>query len=256
MKTRSVISFFLLIILFSLSCSKRPDYVLPKDKMVDVLYDLQMANSINETSTLPAEKRTDEYKKRIIAGVLHKHNITQLELDSSIAWYSDNIEDYKKINDSLITRYNSELTRLREEEMTLDRRRYGSSDLLENRVYLTNNSPLYSFKMTSARLNKIGKEYLGFKFDVLGLDSLEKIETSIYFAYQDTTVSYSLLINDDTHCAFSKPDLPDSLLNSVAGYVRLNSAQSKYRYEQIPVLIYNIQYQDSTKVDDLELEYF
>lgn len=237
-------TFFVLLLI--VSCSGRPRYVLSKDKMVEVLYDLQIANVIDETTTLAPEYRKSDYKERIIAGVLVKHDVTQAQLDSSIAWYSDNMEEYKKINDSLTARYNRSLDILRGEEQAMDRHRSLSLNRNYKQVYLTEEIPVYTFKRS---IPQSEKGTLKFQFDVLGVDSLSKIEAAIYYVYKDTTVRNSMQVTADAHYSFEKPDLPDSLLNSINGYIRLRPVRNIS-----PVLIYNIHYQDSARSENVILD--
>lgn len=247
MKLKPVISFILLTVLLAISCGKRPSYVLSRDKMTDVMYDLQMANAIVENHNLPAEQRTEEYKNRILAGVLQKHSITQAQLDSSIAWYSDNMDEYRKVNDSNLKRINILLSTLRDEQLALDGYRNASNDMMTKRIFLNDNTPTYSFKLPTHTLDKVGREFFSFQFDVLGADSLSRLEAGIYYTYKDTTVRQTKHIGQDAHYAFTKPNLPDSLLTGVNGYIRLK--QSKKSVEKSPVFIYHIRYQDSTSTD-------
>lgn len=95
------IIYIIILTAFFTSCGRRPRYVIPEDKMVDVLYDIHIAQAIYRDNHLYSD---DSKKDALIEGVLRKYKITQADLDSSLFWYSDNIQYYRIVNDSVISR--------------------------------------------------------------------------------------------------------------------------------------------------------
>lgn len=84
---------YLLVFIFALcACNNRPKEVLPEDKMVDLLTDLQLAEGYYNTVG-PGKANRDA----IINSVLTKHGVTQAQLDSTVAYYGRNIDDYYKL---------------------------------------------------------------------------------------------------------------------------------------------------------------
>lgn len=86
-----------LVSLFSLlmsSCSGKPDHVLDEGKMVDVMTDMQMAEAYYSTSSGP---KTYVDKETLKESVLQKHGVSQEDLDSTIAYYGRNIDDYFRL---------------------------------------------------------------------------------------------------------------------------------------------------------------
>ena len=66
------------------------------------MYDMYIAESIidhNYQNFSNAEK-----KEALIKRVLQKHNISEARWDTSLSWYSDNIDQYLQINDSVKSR--------------------------------------------------------------------------------------------------------------------------------------------------------
>ena len=80
------------------SCHNRPSEVLPRKKMENVMYDMYIAEAIidhdYQNFTLP------EKKEALIKHVLEKHKISEARWDTSLSWYSDNIDQYLQIKHS------------------------------------------------------------------------------------------------------------------------------------------------------------
>lgn len=82
------------LILGAAACNKRPKGVLDDDKMVDVMTDLELAEAYYVTNSSPQNHLTREILQ---ASVLKKHGVTQEEMDSTIAYYGRNMDDYYKL---------------------------------------------------------------------------------------------------------------------------------------------------------------
>ena len=98
---------FPLIILFILTimaCEDRPQNVLSRSEMEDVLYDYHMMQGI--INQLPGEERTEKAQDYINA-VYEKHGITEAQFDTSIIYYNRHAEDLHKIYKNLKERYNA-----------------------------------------------------------------------------------------------------------------------------------------------------
>lgn len=221
------------------SCSRRPSYVIPEKKMMDVLLDIRLTQSIYMNDP---QFKLDEMKDALVAGVLEKHKITQAELDSSLLWYSDNIQAYAEINDTVASRLrarNEMLMSARMSENTKGRQRL---DLLIPTSYsLDKYTPTLAFNIDSFKI-KATKNISAFnlKFDVQGLAEKQRAEAAVYFTYKDTLVRRSVPIEGNRHYVLSKPQLPDSLLKSISGYIHIKGSAD------IPnVLLYNMSYIDS-----------
>lgn len=237
----------LIATVFLVACSRKPSYVASEGKMVDVLYDIQLAQSIFRINTAFV---SDDKKDAVIAGILEKHDMTQAELDSSLVWYSDNISDYITINDSVASRLRASYDKLSaiRSGVILNARDW-SKYIIPPFFYLTESSPLFSFTIDSTKIKEIDSKIFNVSFDVLGINKAQDVEAGIYFNYKDTVVVNIVPINKDTQVILKKPELPDSLLRGVSGYVLLNN---KMKNVSSKVLLYNISYSDSLSlgVDD------
>ena len=80
-----------LLAVIDISCKKTPEGVLNESEMVDLLTDMQLAEAYYNT-TPGGVKKID--KNILLESVLHKHGVTHAELDSSIAYYGRNLDDF------------------------------------------------------------------------------------------------------------------------------------------------------------------
>ena len=94
------LSLLLLLALSLISCDKTPRGVLSMDDMADLIVDLQLADAYIETHIQDFD--TDSSKLVIKQSVFKKHGITQKDYDSSMVWYTHNMEDYMKANDKAL----------------------------------------------------------------------------------------------------------------------------------------------------------
>ena len=91
----------LALVLFLLtSCDKTPMGVLSTNEMADLIVDLQLADAYIDSHT--EEFDSDSSMLVIKQSVFKKHGITQEEYDSSLVWYSHNMDDYIKAHDKAI----------------------------------------------------------------------------------------------------------------------------------------------------------
>lgn len=232
------------IILFLLgSCSRRPSYVIPQKKMTDVLYDIRLTQSIYNNDP---QFKSDEMKDALVAGVLRKHDITQAELDSSLLWYSDNIQYYSAINDTVAARLKAKNELLIQSRMASTSRGNQRNLIIPTFFYLSSYTPTLSFDIDTLKF-KSTKNISSFhlNFDVQGLSTTQKAEAAVYFNYTDTLIKEKVAIESNTHYAINKPSLPDSLLKSISGYIHLENSRNNLS----DVLIHNISYIDTLNIN-------
>jgi hypothetical protein len=95
---------FLAILLLFLSCKEelveKPDRLIEKDKMVDIMYDLAVLQGIkyqNPTSLVTYNINPSQY-------IFKKYKIDSLQFAKSNVYYASNYEVYKDIFDGIIKR--------------------------------------------------------------------------------------------------------------------------------------------------------
>ena len=94
------ISLLLTIVMSLLSCGRTPHGVMSVNEMADLIVDLQLAEAYIDNHI--GEYTSDSSKLVLKQSVFKKHGITQEDYDSSLVWYSHNMEDYIKAHDKAI----------------------------------------------------------------------------------------------------------------------------------------------------------
>lgn len=86
------------VILFMMlvcSCDRRPDGVLSEGEMVDLLTDMTLAETFEQSA--PARELPDSVRHRLGEGVMRQHGVTREEFDSTVSWYGRNLDLYQKL---------------------------------------------------------------------------------------------------------------------------------------------------------------
>lgn len=229
----SVISLFAM-----LSCGERPSYVLSKNEMIDVLYDLQLAQAIHDDYNIELSK-TQEGKDAIMNSVLLKYNLNRADLDSSIVWYSDNLSEYKVINDSVVARLKRKVDILRAEDEVLRGVNVANNNTIPFSFYLDRSNMRRTFSLHESDMSEEGGlKNFKLSFRVLGLNNIDRsLETGVYFVYKDTTVIDIMTMTKDSLYVISKPNMPDSLLTRIQGFFRLPRIRTL-----MPMRVYDVTY--------------
>lgn len=101
-KIKYRVSLFFLVAFFA-ACDNRPFHVLSDKKMEAILFDVYIAQAEMDNNR---DVFSDSARKQdLLNAVFRKHEITQADFDSSLVWYSDNLERYVKVNEKIIQRY-------------------------------------------------------------------------------------------------------------------------------------------------------
>lgn len=223
------------------SCGKRPGYVISERKMMEILYDIRLAQAVYSSNT---QFYSDSLKDALVAGVLEKHDITQAELDTSLVWYADNMDQYRTINDSVASRLRTKSNLLAEQKSKMDMKLSGKNYLIPPFYYLNEFTPTLRFEIDSFKIKTIDLPSFALSFGVQGLSPIQKASVTVYFTYKDTLVRSSYDIDKNTNYTIEKPQLADSLLKSISGYIHIDKKTGM----SSQVMLYNISYSDSTSV--------
>ena len=93
---RKYLSIFTVLILLATGCSKRPKDILSEDKMVAVMADIQIAEAYERSGD--ASAYLDGHDRELLGrGILMRHGVTVEEMDSTLAWYGRNMDEYSKL---------------------------------------------------------------------------------------------------------------------------------------------------------------
>lgn len=202
---------------------------LSRDKMVEVLHDIQLAEAIYQTKY--NDFRDKEQKDALIQGILEKHGITQAELDSSLVWYADNAEIYMRVNDSVISSLKKEVDYFNK----LLPRALGASNannsILPSYCYLSGYVPTLTFNIDSIKIHNYPQFSLEFK--TLGIQEQMNAELEVLFEYADTTIIDHQILSTDSQFKVLGDTLP---LKNISGYIHLDAKKAINN----KVLLYNI----------------
>lgn len=77
------------------SCSKTPGYVISEDKMAEILADIHTGEAVVESNS--SSFRNDSTKRALLQSICMRHGVTTQELDTSLYWYGNNLQEYMKV---------------------------------------------------------------------------------------------------------------------------------------------------------------
>lgn len=229
-----VIAYFFLIILSGeiiLSCTNRPKEVLNRKKMEQLMYDIYVAESIIENDYATFD--TPEKKEALINEVFRKHGITPSQWDTSLSWYSDHVDIYLKMNDSVKSRLKREQLRIEQlisqeysREQELNRRNRSRAYIPTSYVFgLTENGSGFSFQLSKSEIDQYESENLDFHFETIGIPAknLHDIQSMLILEYKDTVIYRSASVSSNGH--YSLPIskyIANDTLQSASGFVKMH----------------------------------
>lgn len=134
--------------LFFVSCKKEiPSYVIQPKEMEDVLYDYHLAQAVGD-GWAGAERYKSEL---VIEYVFKKHNITKAEFDTSMVWYTRNMEKLSDIYANLSKRFENANSNIVQVYQSYKKEQAISGDSVDlwykRRLYVLSSAPLTN-KMT------------------------------------------------------------------------------------------------------------
>lgn len=215
---------------------------LSRDKMMDVLHDMQLVDAIYQTK-YEDFKDTDS-RTALLQGVFAKHGITQAQLDSSLVWYADHPEEYMRITDSVSARLKRELKEYEDNRSKNGVLRKYNHSLLPFYTYLTEANTFLDFDIDSVKVQDFSKFEISLKS--LGIHSTMVAELAVRFEYADTTITKYQKFTDEMFPKISSP-LQDSV-KEISGYIHI-SAPSMTDYK---VLLYDISLKNSKDMEVLK----
>ena len=236
--------FFLILTTVVFSCQNRPSEVLSRKKMENVMYDMYIAEAIIDNDYQKFAQ--PENKEALINQVLEKHKITEARWDTSLSWYSDNIDTYIQINDSVKSRlqrnYNetNQLITLRTAER--------NELVIHPPHYIPNNFYIaslgcdrgFKFSLDSVQLTeRFGdNDSIFFQFNVIGVfpsDSYS-LKSMLMIEYADTTVYQTSKLEENKSYSFplSRYIEQDTIV-SLNGFVNLSG-----KFPHVPIQLYKI----------------
>ncbi len=253
------------------SCQNRPKEVLNRKQMERLLYDVYLAEATMENDY--QQFNTPEKKEAYINRLFAAHGVTPARWDSSLSWYSDRIDLYLKMNDSVKAR--------------LERARKGVDDeigRLASRKVLDPRTlspsyipPYYSFGSSSAdrgfrfRLNEseldelIQDSTFFFTYSVIGIppNFTSRLTSRLTLEYGDTTIYIPQAITENKrYCVTLMKYLPadtvlkieEDTLRQLFGYLHLHDSLAHHTHIQLYNIFLGDESVDSIGINSRKIE--
>lgn len=232
MKLKQLVVIFPVI--FLIACGNRPSYVLSEKKMENVLFDLYIADGeINNNHELFS---SDSLRKRnLLNSVLKKHKITGAQLDSSLNWYSGNLDKYLKINQNINTRYAEEIQKrkdIQSRELAMKSKRVegmiilpAQRDSISFLTHLSIPSGIYTFESDTLMM-RYGGTY-DVEFNILGMDKTANPEFTMCVVCADTVYVKKSFVKDNGFFVESVQIPQGKKFEKVYGYIRIPEISSR-----------------------------
>lgn len=113
--------FFLTVLIFNISCissTNAPDNLIPKEKMVDILVDIHIADGMFTSHKIRQDYILSDsinyYDK-----IFEHYGYNRKDFDTSVYYYSHNINEYNKIYIEVLNRLSEMEAKVKEEEQLL-----------------------------------------------------------------------------------------------------------------------------------------
>lgn len=238
---RKVVSYLLASVILSIlfSFCSRPKEVLSRKNMEKLMYDIYMAEAMIDNDYQNFD--TPEKKEALINEVFKKHKTTQAQWDTSLSWYSDKIDIYLKMNDSVKARLQRQqkateaiMNRQFQQEQSLSARSYSPSYIPTYYLFdEVNPKNGFRFRLDSTEIaERINGDDFDFGFDVIGIpiNSHPNFRTMLMLEYKDTVIYRSEFITENrSYLLHGKKYILDDTIKEVTGFVRLQDSVGTYR---------------------------
>lgn len=246
---------FLILATMVFSCQNRPSEVLPRKKMERVMYDMYIAEAIIDNDyqlfNLPEEKEA------LIDQVLEKHKISEARWDTSLSWYSDNIDLYLQLNDSVKSRLQRD--QIIAEQLNLQQIAQNKEYEVKPPDYIPSSFYIaslgcdrgFKFKLDSTQLTEkfADNDTIYFRFTTLGVYPMDiySLKAMLRIEYSDTIIYEGSKLEENKSYSFNvlKHIKKDSIV-ALDGFINLSG-----KFPPIPIQLYKISLSNDEKNDSI-----
>lgn len=257
---------FLFIFLSGLaySCQNRPKEVLNRRQMERLMYDVYVAEAIMENDYQNFD--TPEKKEAYINRVFRSHRTTQAQWDTSLSWYSDRIDIYLRMNDSVKSRLQRSRQDIEAQLAQANQQLQIIDPTLLPASYIP---PYYTFSMPDVRRGfkfridstelfskVVGDEFL-FSFSVVGvpLHFSSPFGSLLALVYSDTTIHHFQEIRENrTYEFLGSKYIPGDTITEITGFVHLQDSIGMIPHIQLYNIIFGDTLSTFSETDTLHVE--
>ena len=216
------------------------------------MYDMYIAEAVIDNDYNKFNQ--PENKEALIAEVFKKHKVTEARWDTSLSWYSDRIDVYLQINDSVKSRLNrnnaiiDDLIEQNALKNIIDESKLPGYIPRHFRIAGLASERGFKFKLDSIQLAERfeDNDSIYFQFKLLGILPLDSysLKSMLKINYADTTIYETSKLNENRIYSFPihrsvDKDTVNSVhkdtVISVDGFVNLAG-----KFPQIPIQLYEI----------------
>ena len=212
--------------------------------MENVIYDMYIAEAIIENDYINYNE--PEEKEALIDQVLKKHKISEARWDTSLSWYSDKIDVYLQINDSVKSRILRVQKNIEDEQALLAAINSSLEEKgpdyipLHFRIATLGCNRGFKFNLDSTQLaERFGeKDTLFFRFKLIGVYPVDSysLKSMLKIDYADTTIYQGTELNENKSYSFPLiKSIDKDTISSVHGFVNLSG-----EFPQVPIQLHQI----------------
>lgn len=260
-KIVSYLFLFLLMIMMVSSCQNRPREVLKRKNMEQLMYDVYIAEAILENDY--SNFNTPEKKEAYINEVFKAHDVTQAEWDTSLSWYSDRIDLYLKMNDSVKVRLQRARKEIDNQLERLNAQIFNPELLPPSHIPAVYSFSMpgikngFHFRLDSAAISSIiSTDHFSFTFSVIGVSPLYNADlcSMLTLVYADTTISQSQAIRENKIYRFpASRVIPGDTLKQLNGFVHMHDSTGIASGIQLYNIYLGDRSTDTVKVNSTEV---
>lgn len=249
-----LVIFFLATSIFS--CQNRPSEVMPRKKMERVMYDMYITEAIIDNDYQKFSQ--SENKEALINQTLRKHKISEARWDTSLSWYSDNIELYLQINDSVKSRLQRNQKQV---DSLISLRDSGKDDEIRSADYIPPHFRIagigcnrgFKFKLDSTQLaeNFADNDTIYFRFKTLGVFPLDtySLKAMLRIEYSDTIVYEGSKLEENKAYHFNvAKQIEQDTIQALDGFINLSG-----KFPPVPIQLYDISLGNDAVKDSTQL---
>lgn len=236
--------FFLIVSATIFACQNRPNEVLSRKKMENLMYDMYIAEAIIDNDY--QDFTEPEKKEALIDQVLRKHKITEARWDTSLSWYSDHIDLYLQVNDSVKARLERNRNAIEQASIELASKEF--DDDIKSPDYIPPHFRIGAlgcdrgFKFTLDSLQLVDRflenDTIFFRFKSLGIYPFEtySLKSVLKINYSDTTVYEASELDENKLYSFPVlKSIDQDTIKSLDGFINLSG-----KYPLTPIQLYEI----------------
>ena len=202
--------------------------------MEQIMYEVYVAEAIMESEYRSFD--TSEKKEAYIDELFKMNGVTQAQWDTSLSWYSDRIDLYLRMNDSVKSRLKRTQSTLDTEIAQVSIQNNGIDEAVYSASYIPKNFSFVSldverdrlrFKLDSTEISEnMTDSIFSFDYSVIGVkpSSVYSLSSLITLVYSDTTIYNPQKVTENTTYSSSIAKYINSdTLKQILGYIQLEN---------------------------------